>query len=635
MSIIKILPAHEAQKIAAGEVIERPAHILKELIENSIDAGATQIFIWIEQAGKQLIRIVDNGCGMNEQDAHTCFLPHATSKISSLEDLYCVQSYGFRGEALASIAAVSKVTLVTRLKDDPTGIGTFLQYQDGSAIEHKAVSCPIGTELVIRDLFYNIPVRKKFLKADSTEWSQIQAIIQAFCLSHLDIHFKLFHDDRLVLNAPAVPLLKDRVAQIWDYDVAQNLISLEKSKKQIPWFSYDGLISKHQFWKHGRTHIFFFVNGRWIKNQELSKALLKGYLNVLPPAKFPAAFVFLQVDQDQVDVNVHPKKEEVRFVKPATVESQLFDAVKMTLEVNLNRTLSSQNSDIQEKPTIFSSSTSLSAPHQAASINTFSPQVHRKPSVDWDMLLNMSAFKQDSAPAQQPSHGLKLHGPQALEASEKYEKNEQHEQQNLLVNDQKDETLVVSFSIIGQLFKTYIIIESGDQLIMVDQHAAHERVLYEKFLKNFQHKEGTALLFPEIVHVSAHQMEIAQGLLDFFNDQGIILELFGASEIAIKSSPPLIAQHDLKDLLFEAIHFVEEHNTELDTVVFAKKLNEFTHSHMACKAAVKAGDSLEQIFMHQLMSDLMSVENRFICVHGRPTMWTMQQSVIEKNFRRR
>lgn len=646
MNIIKILPPHEAQKIAAGEVVERPAHILKELLENSIDAGATQISIWVEQAGKQLIRVVDNGCGMSADDANMCFLPHATSKVSSLDEVYAVRSYGFRGEALASISAVSKVTLITRLHDDTSGVGVKLDFQQGAVVQQEVIACPIGTDLAIRDLFYNIPVRKKFLKADSTEWNQLQAIVQAFCLSHHTLHFKLFHDDKMVVNAPPAAMLKERVMQVWDHDLAQNLIPLEQSQKQFPWLSYSGLVSGHQFWKYGRTHIFFFVNGRWIKNQELGKALLKGYLNVLPPGKFPAAFIFLQVDPAHVDINVHPKKEEVRFIKPATVDAQIFNAVKATLEQQLNRILQPDTTLISElnfeTPTpqmSFEQSSGIGEKDESHSVNKNflvnkyssgtqlpSHMYQAKSPVNWDTLLNLSAVQlQNPIQQSKQSHDIIIQEAVVQENQEKLFSSLARE---------KESEVVTSFSIIGQLFTTYILIQSNDQLIIIDQHAAHERVLYEKFLKNFQHKEGTVLLFPEVIRVSSEQMKILQTVFDFFEEQGILLEQFGVLEVVIKTSPPLIAQHDLKDLVFEVIEFIQEHEA-IDREFFRKKLNEFTHSHMACKAAVKAGDLLEPIFMHQLVSDLMIVQNRFICVHGRPTMWTLGKPTIEKNFRRR
>lgn len=641
MNVIKILPANEAQKIAAGEVIERPAHILKEVIENSIDAGASQIFIWIEQAGKQLIRIVDNGCGMNKHDAKLCFLPHATSKISLLEDLYSIKTYGFRGEALASISAVSKVTLTTRPQNDVSGVGYQICYQDGVFTKEEAIACQTGTDFEIKDLFYNMPVRKKFLKTDSTEWNQIINIVQAFCLSNIKIHFKLFHDNKLIINAPEVTDIKNRIAQLWDYDIAQNIIPLQKDEKNLDWLDVYGLISKHQFWKHGRSHIFFFVNNRFIKNQELSKSLLKGYLNVLPPGKFPAAFLFFNVNSDYVDINVHPKKEEVRFIKPTTVENHIFNRVKKTLEEELNNSLGQINTKFIdnnynfEKRSIFveQQNNHLSY-NQKLSQSFFEP---KKTFVDWSLLLHEKENElEKTSLTKDPSFSQKNSSMILNQKKESTLELFDHKKPSDPETDQSQKTIWTTnpFSIIGQLFKTYILIEQGDQLIMIDQHAAHERVLYEKLLNTFRKKEGTSLLFPEIINLTKDQMKAAQNLFGFFNDQGIVLEIFGEFELVIKTSPPSIAQHDLKNLILESIQFFQDHD-QLDEISFAKKLNEFMHSHMACKAAVKAGDILEIRFMIQLINDLMSVDNRFICVHGRPTMWILKKFDIEKNFRRR
>jgi len=272
MSIIKILSPEEAKKVAAGEVVERPASVIKELLENSLDAGATTITVYIAKAGKQLLRVVDNGCGMEPDDAQLCFDNHATSKLSSIADLAQLDSFGFRGEALASISSVSKVALQTRYNKEKTGVS--LEQVDGKILSKKTIACAVGTDLKIHDLFYNTPVRKKFLKQDETEWNQIQNLVQAFCLSNLSIHFKLYRDDRMILNAPAVSTLKDRVTQLWGHNLAQNL--QPASGEIADGCKLLGLISNHNFWRYGRQQIFFFVNNRWVKNSELSKALMKG-----------------------------------------------------------------------------------------------------------------------------------------------------------------------------------------------------------------------------------------------------------------------------------------------------------------------------------------------------------------------
>ncbi len=335
MPNIQLLSPAEARKIAAGEVIERPAHIVKELIENALDAGATSISLYATQAGKTQLRIVDNGHGMDPVDARACFLPHATSKITALDDLETINTYGFRGEALASVAAISKVTLTTKRTVDQLGIK--ITYTEDTLTAEEVIACPTGTEFIIDDLFYNTPARKKFLKQDETEWNAIQQAFYAFCFSHTAIHFKLYHNEKLQLNAPAVATAKDRAAQLWGPDAADFFIPLEPAAIDDKLgLQISGFISNHQFWRYGKTHTHFFVNNRWVKNTELSKALFKGYLGVLPPERFPGALIFFTVNQAEIDVNIHPKKEEVRFSKPGLITTALTNAVKATLGKMVN-----------------------------------------------------------------------------------------------------------------------------------------------------------------------------------------------------------------------------------------------------------------------------------------------------------
>lgn len=602
MSIIKVLSNVEAKKIAAGEVVERPASVVKELFENSIDAGASKISLFIESAGKKLIRVIDNGCGMHPIDARLCFENHATSKITSLDDLNKIATFGFRGEALASISSVSKIEMQTKCSDSEDELGISLSFIDGAVEQEKKISCPVGTDLFIKDLFYNTPVRQKFLKQEETEWNQIQSLFQAFCLSHLAVHFQLHRDGRLVLNAPAVTHVQDRVIQLWGHNVAQNLIGLKPSEKEI---RVHGLISNHNFWRYGRQHIFFFVNGRWVKNAELSKALLKGYRNVLPPAKFPAAFLFIELDNLLVDINVHPRKEEVRFAKPVTVANTIQDLVTKSLEGLIDRQLVGESLPHRHVPSwvdSISASEPIAVPeavfHEDADEHSYVPPQPSLPQRFFQQPVQQEPFLQQNtireiAPAE-PSVGR----------------------------------------IIGQLLDMYILIENDDGLLLIDQHAAHERILYERYLKNFEQKEGTRLLFPEIIKLSSEHLAIVLHEQAFLARQGIEVEQIGDSELAIKTSPPKVHSQSLRELIFELIAFVEQ-NEELDQEEFRKKINEFMHSQLACKMAIKAGDPLSHEMMRNIVLQLQQVDNRFICVHGRPTTWTISAIELEKRFRRR
>lgn len=651
MSKIKLLPPHEAQKIAAGEVVERPANVVKELVENALDAGATQVSLHIKKAGKELIRIVDNGCGMSTEDAKLSFKLHATSKISAISDLQTINSFGFRGEALSSISSVSHVTLKTKQEQDE--LGTTLSYSHNEVLDEKESALPNGTDISIADLFYNIPARKKFLKRDETEWNQIQAIFHAFCLSHLDVHFKLFNNEKLVLNAPPIKTVKDRVSQIWGYNVSQNLIPLSDNQASISrhtWFSFSGIISHHNFWRYGRTHMFFFVNNRWVKNPELSKALMKGYLNVLPPQKFPAGFVFLTVDNDHIDFNVHPKKEEVRFIKPRAIQDALTFLVKDSLQQNLDRSIGavSQQADrsygsIHPSSPFDSAQDSSGTHHERVANNASEANLKTQ---TFEKTFDASKITQKQTLPRLPEFfnpkekNIKtVHGESnsVLSRPKVVSKGRTNEKQKAVQETFQEKTVTPepTGKIIGQLYNTYILIEQENAFVMIDQHAAHERIIYEKNLKNFEKKDGVHMLFPQIIKLSSEdELALVLKEKEFFFNQGFEIEAFGDQELAVKTSPPKIKGQDIQEIILQAIAFIQEHES-LEEEMFRKKLNEHVHSHMACKSAIKAGDKLDHDAMLQLIKDLQSVENRLICVHGRPTTWSIPKVEVEKKFRRR
>lgn len=617
MNKIHLLAEHEALKIAAGEVVERPAHIIKELLENALDASATKIDIHLEDAGKKLISVIDNGCGMTSDDAQLCFIKHATSKITSLEDLEELSSFGFRGEALASIAAVSKVTLRTRRHDDQ--LGTMIRYEQGKIIHQEATACSAGTEFEIHDLFYNMPARKKFLRHNETEINQVQNLIYATCLSNLGVHVRFYNEHKLVLNAPPVQQVQDRVSQLWGYNTAQNLTSLVHeldSKNQ--WLALSGAVSLHTLWRYSRDRIFLFVNNRWVKDQDLSKALVKGYSNALPPGKFPIGVIFITVQPGFVDINVHPKKEEVRFLKPNTVESGLQKSVQKSLEMLITKTL-------------------IPAPVEH--------RVGREPNIEPEENI-ITNFKTETLTTNTPKPTFEIplfDFPVNSNQKSNYTNTEINNfekkiAQETIVNQatitqEPTKKQEVPYKIIGQLFNTYIMLEKTDEFVMIDQHAAHERILYEKWQSNFEGLANISLIFPEIIAVPGHHVPLLIKEQEIFQRLGITLEAFGSQEIIITTTPPNVAHAALKDLINEAGVFIEEHQ-RLDALDLRKKLYEHMHSHMACKAAVRAGDVLNSVMIQQLITDLLQSENRFQCIHGRPTMWIITKHEFEKKFRR-
>lgn len=615
MSKIKVLAPDQALKIAAGEVIERPAHVVKELVENSLDAGATAISIFIEDAGKKLIRIVDNGCGMGQQDALLCFLPHATSKIEHVDQLENISSFGFRGEALASVSAISKTTLTTKLSEASSqDLGTQICYQGAIFQEQKSVACSHGTDIAIADLFFNIPVRKKFLKQDETEWNAIQTLIYAFCFSNPSVHFKLYRDNRLILNAPPLANPQDRALQVWGNDIFDHLITLntEEAEHQMS-LKIQGYITGPHFFRYGRQNLFFFVNNRWIKNTDLGKALMKGYSHVLPPDKFPAAVIFVSIEQKYVDVNIHPKKEEVRFFKPGLVAAAITHQVQKTLEGYLNTKL--ENIRATQQPNVVN----LEVPEKPWQQPFITPQQinHNMPFTAYPLPEWQTKTTLSNPGSQWPSVGYETQRSQEVPYNGA---------QQPIVQEEP-------YVLVGQLWHTYIVIEKDEEVIFIDQHAAHERIWYERYKKNFTPEEGTTLLFPEVVKLSHEQAIALMQHKDFFDKHGIQLDLDLDGSVVIKTSPPFLQSTSLRELIEQAAQFIAD-NEHTTPESFDTQCNDHLHAQMACKRAIKAGDILTTQQMHQLIKDLQQVEHRFICAHGRPTIWTLSKNALEKHFRR-
>lgn len=605
MSIIKQLPPHEAQKIAAGEVVERPANVVKELIENALDAGATKITLDLVDAGKQHIKIVDNGCGMTPEDAHLCTQQHATSKISCVDDLSNIGTFGFRGEALASIAAVSHLQLFTRHTDTKEGVKLVLH--GGTLKSETTVAHPVGTTIIADDLFFNVPARKKFLKKRETEWRQILQLVHAFCLENLALHIKLSHDGREILNCPPVTTLSDRVAQLWEPALSQNLITIDANhgRKNI---HVSGIISNHQHSRFDRSRLYFFVNHRWIKNYTLSRSLLKGYLNVLPPGRYPAAVLFIDVDPLDVDINIHPRKEEVQFLNPRSVEQLLQTTVKEALEKHLSNQIS--------KPVQFATPDTTPA---------FKPAMAQEYPTTPSPLPFVMPADDPFAPASQPQ---KTTTP-ALAASP----NPVPQPQQRTVAPQTP-TQQKQFNVIGYFKKTYILLEQEDGLFVVDQHAAHERVLYELFSERFDDVATVKLLFPTTINVSTEEMSLLADHLTLFTNNGIAIEPYGEQQLIVTATPVHLKNQPLDDIVHQVAGWIkEEQNSMQDNLhnVINKKL----HAQMACKAAVKAHDELQPDQIQQLLRDLYATNNRFTCPHGRPTGWLLSDYEIEKKFKRK
>lgn len=614
MGKIKQLSYHEAQKIAAGEVIERPVNIIKELLENALDAGATQINLYVEDGGKKSIRIIDNGCGMDNDDAILCFNRHATSKLSTVEELESIETFGFRGEALASIAAVSTITLITTQINTHEGIKVVVSAN--TIVSQDIVAAPPGTDINISNLFDTLPARKKFLKKTETEWRAIQLLFNAFCFDYPHIHFSLFSENKLVHNCPPAKNILMRAQQLWDNTIGHHLIELTTNQQKH--FSFEGIISNHQQYRYDRNHIYFFVNKRWVKNTHLTNALLKGYTNVIPNGRYPSAVITITVDPDHVDINIHPRKEEVKFLYPRAIETELQNAVKVALEKNLSQQM--------QTPVEFSPSKTSFFAQNFPQKSDFTP-------FNFDAFFNnhitTQPFEQNNIipdPAihiNQTSQAAEFNTTQIQEAIPL--------QQNTIIATTPEQE---QYTIIGQYKKTYIIIEKEEGLFLVDQHAAHERILYELFSKRFEDIATVQLLFPHTISMTQHEIDLITQHLAIFHQNGIIIEQSGPHQLVIQSLPVHLQNTQLEDLIKSTIALIDEYQ-HLDSALFTKIMNEKFRAQMACKAAIKAGDVLTNESMQQLLTDLSKTDNRFSCPHGRPTGWLFTLDEIERKFRRK
>ncbi len=605
MGKIKQLSPHEAQKIAAGQVVDRPANIIKELVENSLDAGATLIAISIDDAGKASLRIVDNGCGMDREDAQLSFAKHATSKIKSIDELPTISTFGFRGEALASIASVSKVTMLT--KEASSAEGIRLTISEG-VISLLPTACPDGTDILIESLFYNVPARAKFLKSSDTELRHCMQTIYALCFAHPHIHFKILVNGKQTLNCPPQTTILGRCAQLWENTNTKHLMAISATdpKQKI---TLSGAISNHEWFRFDRNAIFFLVNNRWVTNQHLIRALTKGFNNVIPQGRYPLACVSITCNPADIDINMHPRKEEIKFSHPRIVEQLIQNTVRGALEKNISHQVG--------KPVII------------ANNDNFVPYTNPAPSfipaqnasaIRWnDLMFSADEIDMPRPNYQAPSMPIIPTAPI-----------EQPIQTQLPVV----ETLPSDITLIGQYRATYLLIEQSDGLFLIDQHAAHERILYEQFANRFEKVATVNLLFPQMIPCSQQDLELLEPHLQLFHDQGIVIERFGKDQLVIQATPVPLQHVSMNDLIMQAISWIKE-TEHIDREQFMKTLHEKLRAQMACKAAVKAGDVLTHTQMIELLEKLHQTPNRFSCPHGRPTGWLLSIDEIEKKFRRK
>lgn len=636
MPIIKHLSLSEINKIAAGQVVERPANIVKELVENAIDAGATAICVYIEHGGKKLMRVVDNGSGMDAIDAQLCFEKHATSKIETVDQLSSITTFGFRGEALASIAAVSKVTLITRnTLENPA---TQIIHQNGNATVTECTG-NIGTDITVEDLFYNTPARLKFLKVENTEQRHIVQLIHAFCFSHPEVHFKLFSHQQLIVNSTQTTTLKEKASLLLPYN--PTLLTFEGTRKDNS-LSIEGVISNHQYGAYDRSSIFCIVNKRWVKNYTLSSAFIKGCKNVIPQGKFPAGVLLITVDPLLVDINTHPRKEEVVFVHPRIIEQLIETTITSTFELAISNHIKTDATPMhyagvvienQKKALCFDqpfmqNNTFKKAPTTIASLNKVIIDTAIKEPATIIQKTNASDFNLLNNEVQK--HDNKQ-GEYASIVDEQVTTANIFDYVMPDTSEQDQQTIACKTSkIVGQLFNTYILIENNDGLFLIDQHAAHERILYETCEKQFKNAPTIGLLFAHIVTLDQVELPFVDQLIVLLKDHGIVAELFANNQLIIQALPVYVKECALHDLIHATIGDLkaESYNKSFDPLHTIR-------AQIACKAAIKAGDPLTELTMQTLIHDLEKTSNRFSCPHGRPTGWAISLHEIEKRFKRK
>lgn len=673
MGNIVLLDDATINKIAAGEVIERPANVVKELVENSIDAGATSISIEIENGGISLIRITDNGKGIAPDDVGFAFERHATSKIRRAEDLTKVSTMGFRGEALASIAAVAKVEMITKTKEKD--VGTRMLVEGGTIVDQEECGAPTGTTITVRELFFNTPVRYKFLKKDFTEGGYIEDAVSRIALINPSISFRLVNNKKTVLQTNGNGDMKAVVYSVYGKDIANHLVEVNDTYEGI---SVTGVAGKPEIARSNRANQLFYVNGRLIRDKILSAAVEEAYRTLVPHGRFGFCILNIRMNPELVDVNVHPAKMEVRFAEEGIIFKAVQGALKNALlkqDITIRETeefleekgtkeeIEKEEGEEEEEPKQDVEKKGLFDHFRpvASNVVPFAPKVEK--------IMEMKRAESEAKRAKEEAEKETI--TEIAEEMEQKEENTREEVESeaeeetreIPVTREEDDSISVEeaeepesysvkqqprlfddsdfieksnipeYEIIGTAFSTYILLQLEDEIYILDQHAAHERVLYEKVKQNFYHDGGKdiqMLLMPDIVELSKRDMRLVMDHLALFEQAGFLLEEFGENTIKIVGVPIICFEMNTKDLFLDILDGIDITNRTT-----AQDVEEKFLATVACKAAVKANMGLEEREIRGLLDQLLLLENPFTCPHGRPTAIRITKLEIEKKFGRK
>ena len=592
MKNINILDSNTIDKIAAGEVVERPSAVVKELVENSIDANADAVTIEIKDGGISFIRITDNGEGIDRSQVKKAFMRHATSKIKSIEDLISVTSLGFRGEALSSISAVGKVEFLTKTKTD--FIGTRYVVEGGRECVFEDAGIPDGTTIIVRDLFFNVPARKKFLKSPSSEGNNITELIEHMILSHPNISFKYIYNGNVKLQSSGKNDIKSCIYNVYGRDIANGLIEVKSIRDDI---SIHGFIGKPELARATRNFEIYFVNNRFIKSTLIDRALEEAYKDYLMLHKYPTVFLYFEIPSHLIDVNVHPTKREIRFFEGEALKCYIVDVIKNAL---INKELIKEIvEEHHEKPSVKES------------------EINKEPFETINHIIESSYNSYYSSEIEKEDESTDI--------------NDKNEQLTLFDDKFISEESIKKHRIIGQLFNTYWLIEFENKLFIVDQHAAHEKVNYERLIKKLRNNENCSqnIYPPIVVSLSNAEAQYVTKYNENFLNVGFTIEHFGGLDYTISTVPMELLSQNPADYFHEMLDELMEGKNSKETETVNLKI-----ATMACKASVKGNMHLSVFEADKLISELLTLENPYNCPHGRPTIISFSKYEIEKMFKR-
>ena len=616
MPNIAILNQETIDKIAAGEVVERPCSVVKELVENAIDAGSTAITVEIKEGGISFIRITDNGCGIERDQVAVAFYRHSTSKIRSAEDLLTVKSLGFRGEALSSISAVARVELITKTYDELTG--TRYVIEGSKELSNEEIGAPDGTTFIVKDLFYNVPARRKFLKTAQTEGSYISDMVEKLALSHPDISFKFINNNQTKLHTSGNGNRKDIIYHIFGREISSSLLEV---KHECEYFKVEGFIGKPVITRGNRNYENYFINGRYVKSNILSRAIEEAYKSFLMQHQYPFTVLYFTFFSE-LDVNVHPTKMELRFDNNNEIYVELCDTIYAIL---------SHKEMIPEVPVD-------STPAPKKIVHEYKepiPEPFEKRRINEVRAAESRSVYGQSVTSTVKNYSATEPAAKAPETSTAYEPAQVVTGTQQTLGDYDKVFLTESskkqFSIIGQLFKTYWLIEFEDKLYIIDQHAAHEKVLYEKTMARLANKDFTSQRIspPIVMTLDARECEMLEKYRPQIEQFGYEVEHFGGKEYMISAIPDNLFNIDMKDLFIEMLDDFSNTTGRQTPDIITEKV-----ASMSCKAAVKGNDKLTLPEINKLIDELLSLDNPYNCPHGRPTIISMSKYEIEKKFKR-